>query len=46
MQSLLLFIFTIIFQISAHWIILAEERWCLVEFKEEYQEYLQKVRRY
>lgn len=34
------------FQISAHWIILSEERWCIKEFGEEYITYMKKVRRY
>ena len=36
----------IMFQISAHWIILSEERWCLDRFGEAYEEYMKKVRRY
>ena len=36
----------ILFQISAHWIILAEERWCIRQFGERYREYMKKVRRY
>lgn len=34
------------FQGSAHWIILAEERWCLENFGERYQQYRRRVRRY
>ena len=34
------------FQISAHWIILSEERWCIKEFGEEYIKYMDRVRRY
>lgn len=34
------------FQVSAHWIILAEERWCLEHFGETYREYMERVRRY
>lgn len=34
------------FQISAHWIILAEERWCLEQFGEGYRQYMERVRRY
>lgn len=34
------------FQISVHWIILSEERWCIKEFGEEYIKYMGKVRRY
>jgi len=36
----------IIFQISSHWIILSEERWCIKKFGEEYISYMGKVRRY
>lgn len=45
-QSLLLFIILLVFQLSAHWIILSEERWCIKEFGEEYKRYMHKVRRY
>lgn len=45
-QSLVLFGIVCIFQISAHWIILAEERWCLEKFGEDYKRYMKKVRRY
>lgn len=41
-----LFIVLVIFQISAHWIILSEERWCLEKFGSEYRDYMNKVRRY
>ncbi|MDF2613953.1 MAG: phospholipid methyltransferase [Clostridia bacterium] len=34
------------FQISGHWIILSEERWCIRKFGEEYIKYMNKVRRY
>jgi protein-S-isoprenylcysteine O-methyltransferase Ste14 len=36
----------IVFQISSHWIILSEERWCIKKFGEEYIKYMKKVRRY
>lgn len=36
----------IAFQISSHWIILSEERWCIQQFGDEYLEYMKKVRRY
>ena len=42
---LLLFIL-IIFQVSVHYLILSEERWCIKEFGEEYIKYKNKVRRY
>lgn len=45
-QSLILLALLIVFQISAHWIILAEERWCAKKFGEEYMNYMNKVRRY
>lgn len=45
-RSLWLLISLIIFIISSHWIILAEERWCIQEFGEEYIEYMKRVRRY
>ncbi|MEY8387760.1 isoprenylcysteine carboxylmethyltransferase family protein [Oscillospiraceae bacterium 38-13] len=34
------------FQASAHWIILAEERWCAERFGEAYRQYRKRVRRY
>lgn len=34
------------FQISAHWIVLAEERWCLEHFGEAYRQYMGRVRRW
>ena len=34
------------FQGSAHWIILAEERWCLKNFGESYRQYMRRVHRY
>lgn len=45
-QSLLLFIILLVFQLSAHWIILSEERWYIKEFGKEYKRYMNKVRRY
>lgn len=45
-QSLILLGIVGIFQVSAHWIILAEERWCLKNFGATYKQYMQKVRRY
>ena len=36
----------LVFQLSAHWIILAEERWCLETFGAAYQHYARRVRRY
>jgi len=45
-QSLIFFLLVIIYQVSVHWIILSEERWCLSEFGDEYRHYMEKVRRY
>lgn len=45
-QSLLLFIALCIFQLSAHWVILSEERWCRKNFGQAYILYCQRVRRY
>ena len=45
-RSLVLFGIVLFFQISAHWIILSEERWCIETFGTAYQEYMKKVRRY
>jgi protein-S-isoprenylcysteine O-methyltransferase Ste14 len=45
-QSLILLAILLIFQISAHWIILSEERWCIKKFGKEYINYMNKVWRY
>ena len=45
-RSLLLLAILIVFQISAHWIILSEERWCIKKFGLEYGKYMNEVRRY
>ena len=45
-RSFVLFVLVSIFQIPAHWIILAEERWCVQKFGNEYLQYMKKVRRY
>lgn len=45
-RSWFLFGVVVAFQVSAHWIILAEERWCLKEFGAAYAEYMRNVRRY
>ena len=45
-KSLILFALLLVFQISAHWIILSEERWCIKKFGQEYINYMKKVRRY
>ena len=45
-QSWILLGLLIVFQISVHWIILSEERWCIKKFGEEYIKYMNRVRRY
>ena len=45
-RSLPLFGIVLAFQISAHWIILAEERWCLAAFEDAYDQYMRQVNRY
>lgn len=45
-RSLLLFGMIVTFQISGHWIILSEERWCLEKFGAAYRQYMENVRRY
>jgi protein-S-isoprenylcysteine O-methyltransferase Ste14 len=45
-QSWILFGIVLVFQISSHWIILSEERWCVEKFGDEYKQYMRKVRRY
>ncbi len=45
-HSLILLALLVGFQVSAHWIILSEERWCIKKFGEEYIKYMNKVRRY
>lgn len=45
-NSLMLFCIILMFQISAHWIILAEERECIQRSKEDYIRYMKRVRRY
>lgn len=45
-QSAILFGMILLFQISAHRIILSEERWCTERFGTAYREYMQRVRRY
>ena len=45
-RSWLLFGFVMLFQISSHWIVLSEERWCIQMFGEAYQQYQKEVRRY
>jgi protein-S-isoprenylcysteine O-methyltransferase Ste14 len=45
-HSWVLLVILIAFQISVHWIILSEERWCIKQFGEQYLKYMNKVRRY
>jgi len=45
-QSIILFGFVLLFQITTHWIILSEERWCVNKFGEKYLQYMKNVRRY
>ena len=45
-HSVLLFALLCVFQLAAHRVILAEERWCIGQFGEEYIQYMKKVRRY
>ena len=45
-RSWLLMGMIVVFQVSAHWIILAEERWCIGKFGAVYMEYMKSVRRY
>jgi protein-S-isoprenylcysteine O-methyltransferase Ste14 len=45
-HSWILFGLLIIFQVSAHSIILSEERWCTKKFGAEYIKYMTRVRRY
>ena len=44
--SLLLLARLLCFQISAHWIIMAEERSCIQRFGQDYLDYMKQVRRY
>ncbi|MBP1925227.1 protein-S-isoprenylcysteine O-methyltransferase Ste14 [Sedimentibacter acidaminivorans] len=45
-RSWILLTILMVFQISTHWIILSEERWCIKKFGVEYKNYMNKVRRY
>ena len=45
-QSPLLAVLVLVFQAFAHWVILAEERWCAGQFGEAYLQYKKSVRRY
>ena len=45
-RSLIVLFLVVIHQVSVHFIILAEERWCLQTFGDEYVDYMKKARRY
>ena len=45
-QSIILCGTVVLFQLSSHWIVLSEERWCLREFGTTYKQYTETVRRY
>ena len=45
-KSVLLLLVLIICTVSQHFLILAEERYCIKEYKEEYKKYIKKVPRY
>lgn len=45
-QSMILFVMLCVFQFSAHFIILSEERWGIENFGTNYRAYMKSVRRY
>ena len=45
-RSWMLLVILVVFQISVHFLIISEERWCREKFGEPYEEYMLKVRRY
>lgn len=45
-RSWLLLAVLVVFQVSVHFMILAEERWCMETFGEHYTDYQREVRRY
>lgn len=45
-QSFMLLGAVLLFQLTSHWIIRSEERWCIQTFGEEYLQYRNQVRRY
>lgn len=46
MDSFLYLIVLLVFQLTAHQIILAEEAWCIEYFGQDYIDYMKRVRRY
>lgn len=44
--SWILFMVLVVFQISVHFLIISEERWCRKQFGDAYNDYFEKVRRY
>ncbi len=45
-QSWVLAALLLVYQLSAHLIVLSEERWCMKQFGDEYRKYRNRVRRY
>lgn len=45
-NSWIYFFVLVLFQISVHYLILSEERWCISRFGEQYKKYMSNVRRY
>lgn len=45
-KSIFLFAIVLLFQVSSHFIILSEERWCIEKYGEEYIEYMESTKRY
>ncbi len=46
LSSLIYFFVLIGYQISVHYLILSEERWCIKQFDGDYIDYMERVRRY
>ena len=46
LNSWIYFLVLLVFQLSAHWIILSEERWCEKNYGDSYLSYKDSVRRY
>jgi protein-S-isoprenylcysteine O-methyltransferase Ste14 len=45
-SSRVLLLVLVVFQISVHFLIISEERWCIEKFGDSYRDYIKKVRRY